>query len=319
MSLNTYGQYTPTNQITPYERGRTTPEVELCESVVPGVGYGIQPAPWLPIKRYDDWIKSGVVISVGTAVGFDNSGYLIPAGMVGGTTTISYTQYDVTMKVIDIRTGLPVTAAADNVTVPSAMLGNSTGVAPVGFATYNIYQNLGAVTATGTWASDYGYVVDIDNPMGFRMHNTTKETNVAFTCDYVIEVPWVGATEPSGLSSEALSYAHAYGSFKYGGFVKVDSKGMYIPSTTQYGDLLMGQVIGIKAYANTSGVAIDALDRVKTADSYTPVAWQMPGTATKGMPRAIHLATDGAYAVAKTAGSSLDSSMFTTIIINIQK
>lgn len=311
MARNTYGQYTATS-LTPVGRGETTPGVELCESVVPWIGSRALPAPWLPIKRWDEHAKSGVVISVGVAVGYDINGYLVPAGMVGGTTTVTYTSYDVDMGVINVADGEPVeTGDIGSVTVPSGLLGGTSGVIPVGFASYNYYQHLGGFTATGTYASDYGYTVDNDNPIKYRLHNTSKEDLVAFTCDYVIEVPWIGATENAiaSLTTKALSYAHAYGTFSYGGFVKVDAKGMYIPSTTNYDNLFVGQVLGYRTYP------ADALNRVKTAyEGATNTSWSMPGSATGGVPRAIHLATDGAY-----YGGDTTSRACTSIIINFQK
>lgn len=300
MAIDTYGHYTGTSLV-PQGRGETTPSVELCESVVPHIGKGFIPAPYLPIKRYDKWIESGVVISVGTAVGFDNSGYLVPAGLVGGTSTFTYTSYDTDLGVLAADNGLA--ATAETVTIPTGLMPTG-GVIPVGVAAYNIYQHLGGVTFT-SWPT---YSVDNSNPYTHRLHNTTKEDLVAFTCDYVIEVPWIGTTEPTGLSTAALSYAHAYGTFTYGGFVKVDSKGMFIPSTTRSDNLFVGQVLGFKTYP------VDSLNRVKTAyEGNSNKAWNMPGSATKGIPRHIHLATDGAYAGGNTAAGNC-----TSIIINIQ-
>lgn len=314
MSRSSYGHYTGTFPvIDAMYRGETTPGVELCESVVPGVGYGMMPAPWLPITRFDKWVNSGVVISVGTPVGFDANGFLVPAGIQGGTTTVTYSQYDVDMGVINVNTGSAVAAASTTVTVPSSLC-PVLGVIPVGVATYNIYQHLGGVTWNNTTKV---YSVDNHDPYSWRMNNTTKEDFVAFTCDYVLEVPWVGTTVPTGLSSTALSYAHAYGTFTYGCVVSVDTTypGVFTAGSTRADRLFIGQCIGIKQYV-TSGVPLGALNRVKTAyENSSNVAWKMPGSATAGVPRAIHLATDGAFAADPT---STDAANFTSIIINMQ-
>lgn len=313
MSMDTYGHYTGSFSVIPaMERGTTTPGVELCESNVPHIGRGMLPAPWLPITRFDTWANSGVVISVGVAVGFDANGFLIPAGILGETTTVTYSTYDYNMKVINVNTGSPVAAneVGTPYTVPSSLV-PVLGAIPVGVASYNIYQHLGGVTWNN---STKVYSVDNDNPYSFRLNNTTKEDYVAFTCDYVIEVPWVGVTEPTGLSTTAKSYAHAYGTFELGGPVKVDSKGMFIPGSARTDRLWLGQVLGYKAYV-VNGTAIDALGKVKTAYENAPyVAWKMPGSATKGIPRSIHLATDGAYAASATA----DAWKYTSVIINVQ-
>lgn len=329
MSKNSYGQYTPANTMLPVGRGETTPGVELCESIVPGIGKGILPAPWLPIQRYDKWIESGVVLSVGKPVGFEKNGFLVPAGITPGTTTIDYSSYDVAMKVIDVRTGLPITAAVDDVVIPSGIFGYSTVVPPVGISSYNIYQSLAGVTAVGTWGSDYTYYVDNDDPNTWRMHNTTKEDYVAFTCDYVVEIPWVGTTVPTGMTAMAKSYAYAYGAFTLGGFVKAGDYGVFIPSATRSDVGFMGQVLGFKDYYTPAGYALDRLDMVKSAVTSTAgvqygssvnmgTAWAMPGSATKGMPRAIHLATDGAFAAAKAAGDVPGVGTYRSVVINIQ-
>lgn len=322
MSKNTYGQYTPVPQVPTdkLSRGETTPFVELCESVVPGLGKGVYPAPYLPIQRYDKWIESGVVISVGVPVGFDNMGYLVPAGLAGGQ-TLTYTSYDVDMGVLSVDTGTAV-AAAGAATIPTALCPTD-GVIPVGIATYNIYNNLGGCTFT-VWPT---YSMDMSNPINYRLHNTTKEDAVAFTCDYVIEVPWIGATTPTGLTTAALSYAHAVGSFEYGGPVSclTTNPGVFTPGTTRADRLFIGQVLGYRVYA-TPGATVgastsyDNLHRVRTAEyAYVTspnVSWQMPGSATKGIPRAIHLATDGAYSKGLTGWDSAGN--YTSILINIQ-
>lgn len=313
MSRTDYGHFSGTFPVVDaMYRGQTTPGVELCESVVPGIGRGMLPAPYLPIKRFDKWLNSGVVISVGTPVGFDKQGFLVPAGTAGNG-TLTYSQYDVDMGVIDINTGAAVTAASTTSTIPTSLCCTD-GVIPVGVASYNIYQHLGGVTWDN---STKVYTVDNHNPYNFRMNNTTKEDYVAFTCDYVIEVPWIGTTTPTGYSSTALSYAHAVGTFTPGCFIGVSTSlpGVFTTVSARSDALFMGQMLGWKQYVQ-NGAPLDALNRVKTAyGNASNKSWQMPGSATAGMPYAIHLATDGAYAASP---STATADTYSSIIINIQ-
>jgi hypothetical protein len=172
------------------EMGRITPNVEWSESHRPH--FETTPASWLPVQREEKELQYYIVISSGKVVAEDRLGNLVPAGLrkawnvASGTAALSYTATDVTEGVINLTTGVAVTAA---VTYTQAQLTNALrerGLIrhgeyamdfiskPIGIASYNYYQ------AAGT---------DTYNPANLRLHNFRPQAHVAITCDYAITLP----------------------------------------------------------------------------------------------------------------------------------
>ena len=98
MALDTYNRYSGTGRPVD-DMGNTTPEIEVSESVRPWGKF--LPAPYLPVGRFDVHKRANVVLSVGTPVGFDAVGSLVPAGIPDGHTF----EYDSD----DYRTGMDAT------------------------------------------------------------------------------------------------------------------------------------------------------------------------------------------------------------------
>lgn len=194
MALDTYNRYSGTGRPVD-DMGNTTPEIEVSESVRPWGKF--LPAPYLPVGRFDVHKRANVVLSVGTPVGFDAVGSLVPAGIPDGHTF----EYDSD----DYRTGMYATRSAANGTaITSAtteakcaqgLLGVS-GLAatsvdkfvrPVGVTSYNVFSHEGGVSFT-TWPS---YSLTYDKPLNYAQHNTMAQDLVAITCDYCLLVPYV--------------------------------------------------------------------------------------------------------------------------------
>lgn len=172
------------------EIGRITPIVEYSESHRPHIGR--QPAPWLPVIRYEEENKGWYVVSNGKVVAEALDGYLTPAGLKKGwntattTTVLSYTANDVAEKTTDLTTGSAVTAAVSYTEAEVTAALRERGLIrhgercmdfismPVGIAPYNYYQAAGP---------------DNYNPRTQNFHNYRLQANCAIVCDYVATYP----------------------------------------------------------------------------------------------------------------------------------
>lgn len=182
--------------------GRVTPLVEYSHSERPH--FESFAAPWLPTQRYDQELESYIVVSAGKVVAEDRNGHIVPAGLrkafnkSGATTVLSYTATDVTQGVIDLTTGVAVTAATSytqtQLTAALRLRGliKETEYAmdfiskPIGVSSYNYWQASGP---------------DHYNPATLYKHNFRPQALVAVTCDYCIAVPVV----PNVATTEAMA------------------------------------------------------------------------------------------------------------------
>ena len=170
--------------------GRITPNVDHSKSERPH--FESTPAAWLPVQRFDKSFEHYIVVSSGKVVAEDRQGRLVPAGLrklfnvAGGSDTLAYTALDVAEGVIDLATGVAVTAAVTHtqteLTTALRLRGliRATEYAmdfiskPVGIASYNYYMSFGT---------------DHFNPAELTEHNFRLQATAAITCDWVITVP----------------------------------------------------------------------------------------------------------------------------------
>jgi len=178
--------------------GRITPVVEWSESHRPSVELTV--APWLPVQREETEIEHYIVVSAGKVVAEDKEGHVVPAGLrkawniATGSNALTYATIDVTKGVIDLTTGVAVTAAVTYTEAQLTTALRERGLIrhtekamdfiskPVGVASYNYYQ------AAGT---------DHYNPANLTNHNFRPQAIVAITCDYVLKYPVLPAVATS--------------------------------------------------------------------------------------------------------------------------
>jgi hypothetical protein len=175
--------------------GETTPEIEVSESIRPWGKF--LPAPYLPVGRFDVHKRVNVVLSVGTPVGLDAVGSLVPAGIPDGH-TFEFDSEDFRSNTFATRnpaTGAAVTSAVTEAKAAQGLLGISGNLATqvekfvrtVGVTSYNVFAHEGGVSFTG-WPS---YSLQHSNPVNYAQHNTMSQDLVAITCDYCLLVPYV--------------------------------------------------------------------------------------------------------------------------------
>jgi len=170
--------------------GRITPNIEWSESHRPH--FESMPAPWLPVQRREIEIEYYIVVSSGKVVAESREGHIVPAGLkkawniASGATALTYTATDVSEGVIDLTTGVAVTAAATYTRAQVTTALRERGLIrhtehamdfisnPVGFASYNYYKAAGS---------------DHYNPANLYQHNFRPQALVAITCDYVSTFP----------------------------------------------------------------------------------------------------------------------------------
>jgi hypothetical protein len=182
--------------------GRVTPNVEYSHSERPH--FESYAAPWLPVQRYDYELDYYVVISAGKVVAEDRNGHLVPAGLrkafnvASGATALSYTATDVAQGVIDLTTGVAVTAAVSYTETQLTQALKERGFIkasehamdfvskPVGIASYNYWKAAGD---------------DHFDPRALYQTNFRPQALTAITCDYAITLPVV----PSVATTETMA------------------------------------------------------------------------------------------------------------------
>lgn len=245
MSFNSLNQYSATHKVWDHV-GNIVPELEHSEGIRPA--FPFKPAEWLPVQFYDKYYENWFVIMPGKAIALDPNGDLMPAHYGLTSASVTYTQNDVDAGVIDIATGLPVTAAktvtlsnltgtrhstwtranAGTGSVTSGFLGkygtdgnfaDATQKYPIGVAPYPYLQ----------WCGGDGV-----NPANYRKHNYNMQHQVAVLCDYVLRLPLV----PAQTTSETVNKTNAAGNLVFGtrgshtrGQAQGNSTGRYNSST----------------------------------------------------------------------------------------
>jgi hypothetical protein len=170
--------------------GRITPNIEWSESHRPH--FESTPAPWLPVQRREEEYEYYIVVSSGKVVAESREGELVPAGLrkawnvAGGSNTLAYTATDVSEEVIDLTTGVAVTAPVTYTQTQLTTALRQRGLIrhtefamdfvskPIGFASYNYYKAAGS---------------DHYNPANLYQHNFRPQALAAVTCDYASTFP----------------------------------------------------------------------------------------------------------------------------------
>jgi hypothetical protein len=226
-------------------------------------------------------------------------------------------------------------------------------VRPIGCTVRNVYQYIGGVlvganlSATSS-ATGINYVLDGNNPINFNVLNYMHEMGTAIQTQFVLKLPWIGAT-PTTLTSLASgdgvtgyaqlfgrSFTHftgamgaAAGQFGYGSGVVASAAGNgsdagnFAPynSTIDTPQDLIGRVIGIQNLA-----PVGFLNRVRTLfdrpmlgpiNDPNPAAIRMGGSATGGIPYHISVTTDAIFKRAYDQGKTLHPEYSTHIIVRV--
>jgi hypothetical protein len=197
--VNNLGQYVGVHKS--YDHvGNILPDIEHCEGERPS--WEFKPAAWLPVQFYDKYFENWVVTTPGKVLALDPHNRVMPAqyGLAGATVT--YTQNDVDAGVIDITTGLALTATKTvtltDVDGSTSHFMGRTGSSfhgtevkyPIGVCPYSFHQ----------WAGDGSLNDDGFNPVYYREHNYNMQHQVTPLCDYVIKLPLI----PGQVATESV-------------------------------------------------------------------------------------------------------------------
>jgi hypothetical protein len=322
---------------------------------------------------------ANVVLSSQMVLGQDKSGALVPAGLLcgatatkangGATQVFIYKPEDVGFT-FNPQTGhyvqtageyvvlaAPADAAAGDVyTAPDgrtvALTANDitfahscnlfpAGVSrPIGVALHNILQYIGGVQVKDTTlAGGALYTLNGVVPTGFLIMNFMHEMATAVQTQYVIRVPWIGATETTltqlaqadGLQfiqGYGRSFTHFVGAVTIGAGVAAASgasAGNYTafnPAVHTATDLL-GRVIGVLnmvdkiGYSSRIKTLWDPSRMVGPTKDPNPASIMMGGSSTAGMPYDINLTTDGVFKLAKTSQKPVHAEYGTYILVRV--
>jgi hypothetical protein len=230
-------------------------------------------------------------------------------------------------------------------------------VRPIGCTVRNVYAYIGGVivganpSATSS-ATGINYVLDGVNPINFNVLNYMHEMGTAIQTQFVLKLPWIGAT-PTTLTSLASgdgvtgyqqlfgrSFTHftgargvGAGNFGYGSGVAASAlgNGTDAGNFTPWNPLvhtpmdLVGRVIGIQNLSPV-GYGSNFLNRVRTLFDRpmvgpmvdpNPAAIRMGGSATGGIPYHISVTTDAIYKRAYDQGKPLHPEYSTHVIVRV--
>jgi hypothetical protein len=270
MSQDAYNRYTSGGGRPVDDMGGTIPGIEFSESERPAVG--LQPAPYLPVVRFDVHKRANVVLSAGAPVGLDTQGNLIPAGLPGGH-AFTYSALDFATSLVATRKAADGTAvaAAGNSIASSTLLSDAAGTfaRPIGVVSYTVFSHEGGFAA-GTWPA---YTITHDNPLTFGVHNTMAQDLVAVTCDYVLQVPYLfgknllslvakatdnDANEVAVLSATAKSFPFAHDELIADATVTIQASGQVV-STGASGTLTNLEVVFVSPACGTGDNGVELL------------------------------------------------------------
>jgi hypothetical protein len=243
MAFNSVNQYSASHKTWDHV-GNIIPDVEHSEGERPAGEF--KPAAWLPVKFFDKYFENWFVIMPGKAVAMDPDGRLMPAEYGLTSATVAYTASDVTAGVIDVATGLAVTAAK------TVTLSNLTGARDATWTAAN--AGVGSVTSgfMGRYGeafndsakkyavglAPYGYLQwaggDGSNPADLTQHNYQMQHQTAVLCDYVVRLPLIPAQE----ASETIGKTESITDLVFGtsgrhnrGNIQANAEGRYDSST----------------------------------------------------------------------------------------
>ena len=284
-----HSQYSINQQVPsmPYNRiGNPTPIVEFSEGQRPNGQF--MPHPALPLLRGKGIdMPTQVVVSTGKVVALSSDGFLVPAGLLLNTTQ-AYTQLDVDQGLLG-PDGKPV--AVGDIVANKFTAAGITVSAPVGVASYDYLRHPGG---------------DGENPVNLHYSNFNMQNKVAFTCDYVLELPvvesravyskapmkgiaaFIAAKGPNPLSAVLKDFT----TIKPGDLVTFDEDSNFKVDNAPAFGTTIGQVTQVIRPTDFNMLGI-----VRSSSNGGGVLNQMPGTATKGLPEKITYS--GGYALVR--------------------
>lgn len=208
--------------------GNLFPNVEHAEKEHGRLAGDFIPAPWLPVQLYDVHFEAWSVISPGKIVAlttqaeeikssigdYEDSSHVVPAGLklawAGGGDVLTYTADDVTQRVIDLTTGVPVTAAAGYTAAEITTALKARGLIEdsetcVDFISYPVGV---AAMACWKWAALDGSKF---HPASLANHNFRLQHQVQILTSYQLRLPWIPVAEsnktvPAALTGTALVF-----------------------------------------------------------------------------------------------------------------
>ena len=216
---------------------------------------------------------------------------------------------------------LVVTSDLDDLGTAGVAVAYSYGTCrPIGVCTRNVFQYIGGVKVVdASLAGGILYRLEGLNPIGFQVLNYMHEMGTAIQTQYVLKVPWIGAT-PTTLQQDATTdgiqgYVQGYGR-TFAHFTGLPTTGagvtfsqfqndqgnysVFNPAVNSPVDLV-GRIIGVVNMINKIGFS----NRIKTLwdpsrmvgpmTDPNPAAIMMGGSATAGLPYDLNLTTDGIY------------------------
>jgi hypothetical protein len=213
---------------------------------------------------------------------------------------------------------------------------------PIGVATRNVLQYVGGVVVLDpTFAGGLLYSLNGLNPTGFQVLNYMHEMGTAIQTQYVLRVPWIGAT-PNTLQADATAdgiqgyvqgygrtFAHFTGTPTVGAGVTFSAfngdqgnYGVFNPAVNSPVDLI-GRVIGVLNMINKIGFS----NRVKTlwdpsrmtgpiADP-NPASIMLGGSATAGLDYLLNLTTDGIYKACQLQKTQVRPEYGTYVLVRV--
>jgi hypothetical protein len=232
---------------------------------------------------------------------------------------------------------------------PNTVSGGSGGTAysfgtarPIGVCTRNVFQYMGGVvTIDPSLAGGLLYRLEGMVPTGFQVLNYMHEMGTAIQTQYVIRVPWIGAT-PNTLQTLAntdgivgyvqgkgRAFTHFTGTPTVGAGVTFSSfqgdagnYSVFDPTQNTAVDLI-GRVIGVInrvyriGYSNRVKTLFDPSRMVGPITNPNGAAIMMGGSATSGLPVDLNLTTDGIFRASVLQKKPLHAEYGTYVLIRV--
>jgi hypothetical protein len=223
----------------------------------------------------------------------------------------------------------------------------------IGYALRNVFQYIGGVTQITT-TNGIQYLHDSMNPANYQIHNYMHEMGTAIRTDFVLRLPWIGASQGTinslaasdsisgfpGTTSWNMSFAHFTGAsgqaagnlFPGASVVASDRQGAadaghFAPynSAVHTADQIIGRVLGVESLYPIR----DLQDRVRTqfdrANSLVgpfkeshPVQMMMGGSATRGLDYQINLSGNGVFRYASDQAKTIRPEYATYVYVRVK-
>jgi hypothetical protein len=238
---------------------------------------------------------------------------------------------------------LAVTSDVDDLGTASTLIPYSYGVVrPVGVAIRNTFQYVGGVVVLDK-SLNGGILYRLEGlvPTGFQVNNYMHEMGTAIQTQFVLRVPWIGAT-PNTLQtdantdgiqgyyqSEGRTYTHYTGNPQPGAGVTFSIQqgdaGNYsdFSATTNSPVDLIGRIIGVMnmihkvGYSNRIKTLWDPARMVGPMTDPNPASIMMGGSATGGLPYDLNLTTDGIYKASLIQGTQARAEYGTYVLVRV--